>query len=321
VLTAQTDGGDPVEAAQAIRGPAYRCRGCGAAVVLKAGRLRIAHFAHQPDAACAFAARMSLAHLTAQRRMAEALRARGVHAELEAAMKSPAGDRRIDVLAWPPERPAARIAVEIQASDLTAELIEARTRSYNAEGIAPLWLRLIDFRGFERVQTLPFRGTVWIEQYRARAWEQWAHAQLGGRLWFLDAGTFLAWRGTFVPAHSRLGGDRWREVTQWVDLELDGPFELSALRLMRGRLKGADGAGRLGAWFVGPGERQEPVSAAGVRVEFRADGSEIERWLLADVGGRWVLASPDGARSDWRTVRPKTSPVVQAMMSQSCEPD
>jgi competence protein CoiA len=294
-------------------------------VVLKAGRIRIAHFAHRPDAACAFGAKMSLAHLTAQRRIVEALRARGVAAELEVVMPSLAGDRRIDVLAWPPDRPAARIAIEVQASDMTPALIDARTLSYNAQGIAPLWLRLIDFAAFARVQTLPFRASVWIETYRARAWERWAHDQLGGRLWFLDAGTFLAWRGTFVPAHTRreafvrhgpegedaTAAGHWREVVQWVELELDGPFDLAALRLNRGPLAGADGQGRLGAWFVAPGEAAQAPSEPFVRAAFVGEPGRAHRELQVRVEeDRWVPALVEGARRDWRTVRGALAPVV-----------
>lgn len=326
VLTARTDQIAYVEAADAIRGEAYRCRECGAQAVLKAGPLRIAHFAHRPDADCAFGAKMSLAHLTAQRRIAEALRARGVNAELEAFMPSLAGDRRVDVLAWPADRPTARVAVEVQASDLTVELIAARTRSYNAEGVAPLWLRLLDFGAFDTVQTLPFRGTAWIEKYRARAWERWAHDQLGGRLWFLDQGTFLAWRGTFVPAHSyrevstwfgpggeeqSAGGD-WRDITQWVELELEGPFALGDLRLNRGILLGADGVRRSGAWFVAPDEAAKAPGASFVRAEFKQRRHWLERELQVEVDGRWVPALVEGARTDWRTVRGAARPVIGA---------
>jgi competence protein CoiA len=317
VLTARTDLIDYVEAAEAGRDAAYRCRGCGAAVVLKTGQIRIAHFAHKPDAACAFGAGMSLAHLTAQRRIAEALRSRGVNAELEAAAPSLAGDRRIDVLAWPTERPTARIAIEVQASALTPALIAARSRSYEAEAIAPLWIRLVDFGAFEAVQTLPFRGTVWIEGRRVAAWERWAHDQLGGRLWFLDQGTLLAWRGTFVPAHrhrprsSACGPDGeersrradWRDRLQRADLELEGPFDLASLRLNRGRAPGADGASRLCAWFVPPGETAAAPGEPPVRVSFTSDGWSVRRELQVRVEDRWVPALIDGAPADWRTIR------------------
>lgn len=314
MLTACTEEIAYVEAVDAIRGVGYRCRGCCADVVLKAGQLRIAHFAHKPDSECAFGAKMSLAHLTAQRRIAEALRARGVNCELEAFMPSLAGDRRIDVLAWPSDRPASRIAIEVQASDMTTQLVAARTRSYNAEGVAPLWLRLLDFGVFDMVQALPQRGTLWIEKYRARAWERWAHDQLGGRLWFLDQGTGLTWRGTFVPAHSyrevstwygsggeeqSAGGD-WRDIVQWVDLEMEGPFELASLRFSRGHVKGADAARRLGGWFLAPCEDARPM-APFVRAEFKLDHQRVQRELQVEVASRWIPAGMRDAPTNWRT--------------------
>ena len=310
MLTARSAAEPYVEAAQARRGQAYRCRGCGAPVVLKAGELRIAHFAHKPDSDCAFGVGMSLAHLEAQRRIAEALRGRGVAAELEAFMPSLAGDRRIDVLAWSPERPAARVAIEVQASDITPALIAARTSSYNAEGVAPLWLRLIDFGRFEQVQSLPFRGAIFLGRYRARAWERWAHDHLGGRLWFLDPGTWLAWRGTFVPAHAFREPGAWIEVTQWVELELDGPYPLAELRLNRGALTGPDAGARLGAWFAPWGEPAASPAGPQVRSRFKRAQIGEERELQVFVGGRWVAASLEGARGDWRTAR---VPVVEPL--------
>lgn len=328
MLTARADNLDYVEAGEAPHGPDYRCRGCGAVVVLKTGRIRIAHFAHKPDAGCAFGAKMSLAHLTAQRRIAEALRGRGVSAQLEAFMPSLAGDRRIDVLTWPTDRPTARIAIEVQASDMTPDLIAARTRSYDAEDVAPLWLRLLDFGAFERVRTFPHRATIWIDAYSARAWEHWAHDHLGGRLWFLDQGTFLAWRGTFLPAHSQRqaaswygpggeemgsGGD-WRDIARWVELELDGPFALTDLRLNRGRVQGPDKVRRLAAWFVAPQEPAAPPAARMVRAVFKPERRGLSRHLEVQVEGRWIPALLDGAASHWRTVRAKPKPVVWSDM-------
>jgi hypothetical protein len=310
MLTARSAAEPYVEAALARRGEVYHCRGCGAPVVLKAGVQRVAHFAHKPDGSCVFGTGMSLAHLEAQRRIAEALRARGVTAELEAYLPSLAGDRRIDVLAWPTERPAARVAIEVQASDLTCAPIAARTMSYNAEGVAPLWLRLIDFGRFEQVQSLPFRGAIFIGRYRARAWERWAHDHLGGRLWFVDSGTWLAWRGTFVPAHAFREPAAWSEVTQWVELELDGPFPLDELRLNRGALTGPDAGARLGAWFAPWGEPAAAPSGPRVRSQFRRTQVGEERELQVLVDGRWVAASLDGAKRDWRTAR---VPIVEPL--------
>jgi len=311
VLTASAPGRDCVEAADAVRGDPFSCRACGAPVVLKRGEVRVAHFAHWPDAVCPYGSGMSLAHLEAQRRLADALRARGVHAELEAPAPSLAGDRRIDVLAWPPDRPAARIALEVQASELTVEHVAARTRSYEALGIAPLWLRLLDFGAFERVQTLPLLGAVWVETYRARAWERWAHDHLGGRLWFIDAGPMLAWRGALAPAqaYDESAGE-WVPIVQWVELALEGPFELETLRLNRGRVAGADRRNRLAAWFVAPAEDARSPSRPLVRTRRRIDGGSEERELQVEVDGRWLPAAVEGAPGDWRTRGAARAPII-----------
>ncbi|MDB5483537.1 MAG: hypothetical protein JWO83_4590 [Caulobacteraceae bacterium] len=328
MLTAQSEAETYVEAATARRGEAYRCRQCGAPVTFKPGRVRTAHFAHRPDAACAFGGPMSAAHLAAQNQIAAALRARGLEVELEAPLTGALGDRRIDVLTWPPGRPAARIAIEVQASEIGAAMIEARTASYQAMGVAPLWLRLLEFSAFRTVQTLPFRGSVWIEGYRAKAWERWAHDHLGGRLWFMDAGTGDVWRGLFVPAHryrergllraaageAPARGADWTVVSQWVDLDLDGPYSLNDLRIGQGAAGGADGRPRRFAWFVPAGEEDvKPPFPPPVRVEFRNERVGQSRDLLALVDGRWIPAISEGARSDWRMERRPPRPVLRPL--------
>jgi competence protein CoiA len=287
-------------------------------VVFKPGQVRIAHFAHRPDAGCAFGARMSLAHLTAQGRIARALRARGLDVELEAPILGDSGARRIDVLTWPPDRPQARVAIEVQPSDLGAEAISARTASYQQMGVAPLWLRLLDFASFPAVQTLPLLGSIWIERYRARSWERWAHDQLGDRLWFMDSGTGLVWRGLFVAAHrfrerallhndsaeTRGRAADWTEARQWVDLQLEGPFPLEAMKLGRGDATGGDGGRRRFAWFVPPGEQdRRPPFAPEVRAVFTTERIGESRSLQVQVQGSWLAAASEGARSDWRTQR------------------
>jgi competence protein CoiA len=62
MLTAMCDGAR-VEAAEALRGLNYCCPGCSKTVILKKGRIKIAHFAHKPPADCLLAAGETLAHL------------------------------------------------------------------------------------------------------------------------------------------------------------------------------------------------------------------------------------------------------------------
>jgi len=328
MLTARTAELACVEAAEAPRAQPYACRGCGAPVTLKRGRLRIAHFAHRPDAGCAFGAGMSLTHLATQQALAQALRARGATVELESWLPGLAGDRRIDVLAHPAGRPDRRIAIEVQQAELTIATIAARTQSYHDQDVAPLWLRLTDFARFDQVQVLPFSGAVWLERYPARSWERWAHDEFGD-LWFCDSGTGRLWRGRFVPAFSWRDGSEWYEpggvfnstaggfhpVTRWVGLALQGPYGPEELRLMRSQVTPVGGdAPRLAASFVAPEEaaqsRPPPVD---LRRELRREGRRDICDLEQLIEGRWIVAELEGARSDWRTTPAEVRPVLTPM--------
>ncbi|WP_370868401.1 competence protein CoiA [Phenylobacterium sp.] len=320
MLTARAADGGYVEAAHAVRGVAYACRGCGAPVILHAGRIRPWHFQHRPDAACAFGSRMSEAHLNAQRTLAAALRARGVHVELEAWLPSLDGDRRIDVLAHPAEHTDRRVAIEVQQIDITVEAISARTSSYRTQGVAPLWLRLADFARFDPAGVLAATGEVWIERYAARSWERWWHDQVGA-LWFYDLSAARLWRGRFVQAFGWREGSEFYEaggmfqsypggyhpVTRWVGLALEGPYTADALRLARGRIQPAGGA--LSAWFVPPDGTISPWPIRReLRTELRGnylqDVCELEqcverRWLpaeIAEVDGPWRLSGTSERR-------------------------
>ena len=320
MLTAKTDSQAYVEAQNGQRGVVYRCRGCSQSVVFKSGRVKVAHFAHRPNAACSYGAVMSPEHLRAQQVLAEGLRGRGIEVELEAYMPSMVGDRRIDVLAWPPGDPSKRIAIEVQASDLTVELIDARTRSYQNEGVAPLWLRLYDFSKWEGPECVAKRKTIWIDKHHARAWEHWAYDHLGEHLWFMDSQTYNLWRGVFIPAHSyqeatswygaygdeQSAGGVWRDITRWVELELEGPYATLDLRLKRGRVEGPDGKTRLAAWLLPVGENEPPKQPC-IRAEFiRTDHFYRTRELQTYINGQWQKAKFHAAPSDWREL-PKPS--------------
>lgn len=260
---------------------------------------------------------MSPEHLKTQMILSEALRERGVEVELEAPMLSLAGDRRIDVLAFPKDKPTARVAIEVQASDITIELIEARTNSYQAENVAPLWLRLYDFGRWEAPRSLTQRNTIWIDKHYLCSWERWAYEQLGQSLWFVDSKTFLFWRGTFVQAHSYVpesswfepggieqsGGNYWKDITQWVELELEGPFLAKDLRLKRNKIRGKDGKTRISACFLAPGEDAPPLSPM-VRAEMKINPrlqAYVNRELYVKVGAEWTKANLKEASEGWRS--------------------
>jgi hypothetical protein len=312
MLTARTAEEDYVEAAAAQRGVAYACRNCREPVILHAGKIRPRHFQHRPDTACAFGSRMSEAHLNAQRALAAALRGRGVNVELEAWLPALAGDRRIDVLAYPPGDLDRRIAIEVQQVDITVEAIAARSASYRAQGVAPLWLRLLDFDRFDPEQRLAGSGEVWIERYRARSWERWAHKQARA-LWFYDAGVGRLWRGRFTKGYGWSEGSEWyeaggvyqsnpggyTEVTQWVGLALQGPYDPDAVKLTRSR-----SGGGLVANFVPPDEPPPPLRRK-LRTELKGtyliETCELER----QIGGAWEPVQFEAVQADWRRSGPE----------------
>jgi hypothetical protein len=175
-------------------------------------------------------------------------------------------------------------------------------------GVAPLWLRLLDFGTFKAPQSLPLTAAVWIERYGAKAWERWAVDHLGGRLWFMDAGAGRLWRGQFVVAHrqreraamaaaageARARAADWTQVSRWVDLALDGPFDPAAMKLRRGAALGPDGMARRFAWFVPAGDEAErPPFDATIRPRFQKEARGDSRRLEVRVDGRWLAGSPE----------------------------
>lgn len=314
MLTARTAEIAYIEASDAQKGAAYQCRGCGKTAVLHAGRFR-RHFQHLPNTRCAFGAKMTLAHLETQRSLATALRKRQVAVELEAWLPGITGDRRIDVLAYPIAAADRRVAIEVQQVDITINEIAARSASYRAQGIAPLWLRLIDFKRIEAVEMIEATGEIWIEKYVVKAWERWAHDQAGA-LWFRDTGGGGFWRGRFTKGFgwressefSDAGGDHYypggyTEVSGWVGLVLDGPYRPEGLQLNRGR--GRNRAQKLTGWFA-PGDQPDPPSPK-VRRELRSvlrntfiyEVCELERWI----DDQWIAVDTVPAPSDWRSMR------------------
>jgi len=313
MLTAQSADQDYIEAKDAVRGVAYGCRGCLAPAILHAGQIRPKHFQHHPGSKCAFGAKMSQAHLDAQRALAQALRARDIEVELESWLPDLAGDRRIDVLAYPAKDPARKIAIEVQQVNITIEAIKARSASYRAKKVAPLWLRLLNFDAFEGVEVISRTGEIWIERYAVRSWERWAHDQTES-LWFCDAGTGAFWQGRFTKAFGWREGSEWYEsggdynsspsgyvpVTRWVGLVLDGPYAPAALRVNRGPSRTRTKA--LTGWFVEPDDainRSQAVRRelrGAMRNTFYVETCDLEH-KIADT---WLVAETTAAPETWR---------------------
>jgi len=144
----------------------FSCLECGDPVILKTGRNRINHFAHEYPLARHYAENESDEHRHCKMEIYRALlrhpRVRNV------AMERPLGTNRPDVSAIIGGVP---VAIEIQISDLSVETILARTIEYFRKGISVLWL-------------LQWTPELDNGRYTPRQWERWIHACYFGQVFY-----------------------------------------------------------------------------------------------------------------------------------------
>ena len=119
-----------IEAAVADRAEEYLCPECGAPVRLRRGSIVMAHFAHVVRTPSCTLAGETEAHLW----MKQCLRGfLGVdHTQVEQALIP---GHRADVVV-----PAQRLVIECQVSPIALPEWERRTRDYNQQGYAMLWV-------------------------------------------------------------------------------------------------------------------------------------------------------------------------------------
>lgn len=227
-----------VEADRAVRGPDYVCPECRQTVILRQGRIRVAHFAHRPAARCGWAAGETLAHLGAKKLFQAAFLSRGLQAEVEQVLPSLPRDRRADVMVWSPA--GAPAAIELQHSNIALEEIEERAFSYAREGIAQAWVPFLSPKHLDaaKVREDGAVRVLFVERYPARPFERWAHDLHGGRLWFYEPKEEALWLGRFaihmmwVQGTSFFDADGeevhvggyYRLSKQWRELTLRGPY-------------------------------------------------------------------------------------------------
>ncbi len=251
MLTALVDA-TRVYASDAEKGQVYSCPGCGAALILRKGRIRIHHFAHPPPASCAWESGETLAHLEAKLALKQALEARCHRSELEWPVPSLEGDRRADVFVW--EMLGGQIAFELQHTGIAVEEIERRTRAYMAAGLAVMWLPFLHgrFRALAR-RTRPDEPGDWIiERYRPKPFERWLSAFSFGEVWYWAPRTKRLMRGTFELDLTMVPTPAWHDAfgespfvpastaSPFVTLRLDGPFDPAALSIRSARRKPAN---------------------------------------------------------------------------------
>jgi hypothetical protein len=117
---------------------------CRELLVLKRGRVVIAHFAHRPGASRCDAAGESIRHMRAKTLLAQRFTAQGYDVVLE---EPHPGGRRVDVAVTLTDRVGRRrrIAVEVQDSPISVDEVKRRTRADRAAGFfATVWVFTTD---------------------------------------------------------------------------------------------------------------------------------------------------------------------------------
>lgn len=143
MLTAKTvPTAEKVIADRSLRGGAFQCPNCREPVSLKAGDIVVAHFAHRVGAVCAWAGE-SREHAQTKRAIydmiAGGIAASGRQADYSVELEKNLGPARPDV--WLDDRArGVRVAIEVQASALTAETILERTARYRRLATHVLWV-------------------------------------------------------------------------------------------------------------------------------------------------------------------------------------
>jgi competence protein CoiA len=227
-------------------GLGLHCPKCERSVILKRGRIKIAHFAHKPPTDCTWAKGETLAHLEAKKLFKDAFELRGLRAEVELIVPSLPNDRRADVMVWSPS--GVRVAIELQHTTIGIEEIEARSFSYAREGIAQAWMPFLRPSVWENAETRSGSddaGNMFIEKYPARPFERWAHLLHLGRLWFFNPADRTLWRGHFDEheiwveesswyaegGEEMYGGGFGRTSKRWKELTLWGPYSLHHVKI------------------------------------------------------------------------------------------
>jgi competence protein CoiA len=142
----------------------YVCPACRWPVVLKAGRLKVPHFAHKPGTPCFHGQGETMAHLSCKLSLYRALHRAARHPALEVVHGGFVSDVVFQVNGH-------AVSIEVQRSALTVDQIHDRTKKYAERGIPVLWLLLNIPQQEETGFLCP------------RSWQKWLHTLYFGRVY------------------------------------------------------------------------------------------------------------------------------------------
>lgn len=178
--------------AQKTDGP-FSCPVCNTPVTLKKGNKKIHHFAHKPPVTCSYGQGETLAHQQAKISIFDALQNNGNVKNLELEKVTGFGSIA-DVYA---EINGQKVAIEIQRSILSTNEIAERTKRYQQNNVAVLWIVL------QRPNHNP-------NKYSPSQMERWIHAAYMKRLYFWINGESLQ-AASFKPFTQHVEARTWYE--------------------------------------------------------------------------------------------------------------
>lgn len=152
----------------------FLCPECNEEVILKGSKIGDNHFAHANAFRCGYAGSESELHRRCKTEIYEALqREPGVTgAVLERSLSTVRPDVSVYIRGVP-------VAIEVQISSLSPEMIHFRTTEYARKGIYVLWL-------------LPWTPRLDRKRYSPTLWEKWIHAAYFGHVYYWLTGLSIA---------------------------------------------------------------------------------------------------------------------------------
>lgn len=204
MLVARDTSGMQVEAARDLGNDEFTCPTCTGPVLLKRGRVKIAHFAHLPGSDC-WSEPESVTHLRAKHLLATKFRGRGHQVALEEVHHR--HGRRVDIAVTVATRTGnARVAVEVQDSAISVEDMKARTRIDRRLGfLHTLWV-FTDKRARALLDIARNIGDDYLESRIPREL-LWVDNRHGQGVFVLDVDTETVWNLQLRSALEREGYD------------------------------------------------------------------------------------------------------------------
>ena len=169
----KSDGESVIASGQQKFQAPFNCPECGAEVILHKGSFKTPHFAHKPPVLCAYGSGESEEHRRCKLQIYESLLKSSRVTQLE--LERPLGTVRPDIIGF---INGLEVAIEVQISSLSLEVIARRTKDYARRNITLLWLG-------------QWNSALDEERYSPRPWEKWMHAAYFGRVYYWRQGSIV----------------------------------------------------------------------------------------------------------------------------------